>query len=355
MKLSSLPFIIVSLALSSCFHNDRISYQPPVFSDVREAEATVIGKEDIIYPGALGLCISDSIATMIGRLDDMEINNFNRFTGELVSQFVRYGQGPGEVLFLSSYQPDSTGFRVLDLMSDSWKTYDKDGNFTEAVNLNEMIGEKPLWIKKLAPKKYIIGCCAAGNCSAMAIWDTQKLGPIYTKTPFDDNDDTTDNDKVNESDTPPTLRDLYGRSNMTISPDGKKMFTGTSIGVIVEIFDIEGMQISNRLTKYMYPFEVSLEDGWVGYKDNYVQGFTSLLSTDELVFGALQESAENDAPTDITVWDWNGTPVRRYKTNYMIYSMAFSPDNPDDIYAVATKDGGNFQLILLHCPGLQDN
>lgn len=355
--LTGFAIAILLLGVAACSHRDGIKYEPPVFSGIREASATAIGNEEVIYPIAFGISITDSIATLIGNLDDMEINNFNRFTGELVSQYVHQGQGPAEVVSLASYIPDSTEFKVLDRMTDLWKTYDKDGRFTEAVNLNEMIGEKPLWIKKLAPKKYIIGCCTAGNCNAMAIWDTERLGTIYTKTPFDENENTEneDNGNVNYYDAPPTLKDLYGRSAMTVSPDGKRMFTGTSVGVIVEIFDIKDMEISNRLTKFMYPFEISSEDGWVGFKENYVKGFTSLISTDQLVFGALQESSENNAPTDITVWDWNGNPVRRYKTDYLIYCMAFSPDNPDELYAMATKDGGEVQLIKLHCPGLQDS
>ncbi len=349
--LTRFAMVILLLGVAACAHNDRIKYDAPVFSDIREAEATAIGSEEVIYPMALGISITDSIATLVGNLDDMEINNFNRFTGELVSQFVHHGQGPAEVVSLASYIPDSTGFKVLDMMTDLWKTYDKDGKYIGAVNLREKTGKKILGIRRLAADKYLIKCCMEDICDDMAIWDTEKLGPVYTKTPFDEND--TPNKNANDIDRPITLRDLYGRSASTISPDGKRMFTGTSVGVIVEIFDIKDMEISNRLTKFMYPFEISSEDGWVGFKENYVKGFTSLISTDQLVFGALQESSENNAPTDITVWDWNGNPVRRYKTGYLIYCMAFSPDNPDDLYAMATKDGGEVQLIKLHCPGLQ--
>ena len=32
--------------------------------------------------------------------------------------------------------------------------------------------------------------------------------------------------------------------------------------------------------------------------------------------------------SDITVWDWDDNPLRRYKTEYQIIAMTLSPDNP---------------------------
>ena len=35
-------------------------------------------------------------------------------------------------------------------------------------------------------------------------------------------------------------------------------------------------------------------------------------------------------------------------------TIALSPDNPDEIYALGSDKGGEVELLLINCPGLLD-
>lgn len=150
----------------------------------------------------------------------------------------------------------------------------------------------------------------------------------------------------------------YHRVNFTYSPDGSKVAFATSEGLVMEIFEIEGLELKPKTVKYFHPYEVVTRrmgnNEFTDFKEDNIKGVMTMKATDRRLVAAYNGTTSFKSNTDITVWDWNGRPLRRYGFDGRIMAMSLSPDNPDDIYALVHKDDDELSLVRINCPGLLD-
>ena len=341
--------ISVISVLSSC-HKKELSYIPPVFTDIQDAEVTVIGGPEIIYPVAWSMQIEDSSVLMLGLLDDHWIQIYNRFSGEPTGAHITRGEGPEEMIFanMSVFGTDDKYYKIFDEETQKIKFYDKKFNLIDQLSPKKFERGRIWDVFCLPGDRYLLHCGFDKYWSALTIVRDGEEGVMYTTTPVD-----SPLDSVTDRNTP-TLKDLYKRRRSTLSPDGTRLVCTTMEGAFMEIFDIKDLSLTPRVTKCMYPYEVEMRGNLRRVTDDSIQGFSAVCATDSRIIGTFLEHTEAMGPSDITVWDWDGNPLRRYKTDYQILAMALSPDNPDDIYALGGTRDGEISLLLFHCPGLLD-
>lgn len=180
----------------------------------------------------------------------------------------------------------------------------------------------------------------------MQIKDGDRYGNVYTKLPV-----IVDNAVTGK----PEYARMYH-----FSPDAKKMVAVSPKGLIIETFDIDGVEICPKTIKFYYSFESNEvvkkegENYVFDQKGSNIMGIGAMASTDSRIVAVYNGSYDMDAYTDITVWDWEGNALKRYHTNKIISVIALSPDNSDEIYAFGKDKGGEDELLLINCPGLLD-
>lgn len=351
MKLFHIFLLTISMlsVLSSC-HKKESEYLPPVFTDIQDAEVTIIGGPDIIYPPTWSMQIEDSSVLILGLMDDHWIQIYNRFSGEPAGAHITRGEGPEEMIYAnkSVFVTDDKYYKTFDEATQKIKFYDKKFNLIDQLSPKDFDRGRILDVFFLPGDRYLLHCAVDKHPSALTVVRNGEEGAMYTATPVD-----TPSDSVTDRNTP-TLKDQYLRKRSAISSDGTRLVCTTLSGAFMEIFDINGLTLTPKVTKCMYPYEVETRGNLRRVTDDSTLGFSAVCATDSRIIGAFLEHTDLMGPSDITVWDWDGNPLRRYKTDYQISAMTLSPDNPDDIYAIGGIKDGEISLLLFHCPGLQD-
>ncbi len=343
--------LFASLILPACNKEKKIVFKAPEFSVVAQAEPSVIFDEETVLPTAFHMILTDSTVSFLGILDEKWVHTYDMASGKLISQTVAHGNGPDEILIPAGFKlfPDTT-IRIFDQQAFKVKTFDKNWKCINAKDVGVKQGTFTYPRLFLPDNRILVSTNTDYESAALCIISDAGQGEIYEYNPLETNDVPVKRDPEMVE-----TKDMYHRSGMAISPDGTKIVSTTFDGAIIEIIDVDGLNLKHHTTNYLYPFEIEMRGQLLTFKDDVVKGFTAVCATDSLIFAAFIEDADYNAPTDITVWDWEGRPLRRYKTDYQLIAMELSPSNPEEIYALAAKDGKELQFIRFHCPGLQDS
>ena len=339
------------MSLSSCSKEKRIEFKAPKFPVETRAETSIIFDEETILPIALHMALTDSTVSLLGIMDNKWVHTYNLSSGELISQAVTHGNGPDEVIVSEGFDllPDGT-FRIFEMQPPKIKTFDKNWKCIDSKDITVKQGTFAYPSLFLPDNRLLVSTSTDYASSALCIIDNTNQGKMYEYNPLETNDTPVKRDFEHSQ-----TKDMYHRNRMAVSPDGTKIVSTTLDGAIIEIIDVDGLNLKHHATNYLYPFEIEERGNFTTFKDDVMRGFSAVCATDSLIFAAFLEATNDDAPTDITVWDWEGNPLRRYKTDYQILAMELSPSNPEEIYALALKPSEEPQFVRFHCPGLQDN
>lgn len=307
-----------------------------------DAEITYLTSEEEVLPAAKKIEVLDSTIILCGSLDGKWFHLYDRNTGKVRERHVDGGQGPDDVLMISNFLADTTGTTVYDQPSGFIKKFDRDWKC--------MSKRRPDFTKDTMVL-YNVNFLADGRqlCSINTHKSISKRGLVverdgvygkaYLKSPADGE----------EGEKP----ELYNRHCVALSPDCKKIAAASFQGFALEIFEIDGMDIKLLAQKQFYPYELVMRGNFINYSDDNIKGALSMIASNKVIVMAYNGTKDLYSPTDITVWDWNGNLLRRFKSDWAISSMAFSPDNPDDLYALVFSKDGNPRLAKFNCPGLQ--
>lgn len=342
-------FVIVAVIIfTEC--KDAQKYSAPVFESTTDAKVTVLSALDEVLPMTFNINVSDSLIMLSGPLDDKLFHTYDRKTGKSVGHYINRGQGPDDMIMPGKFYPDNSGLIVQDMATQAIKRFDKDWKCmsTELIDFGKMENFSPTNVRPMPDGKVFVEVFIEKFMPlGMQIKDGNRYGSVYIELPVIIKD-------------PLTGKPYYDRK-FHFSPDAKKMIAISSEGLIIETFDIDEIEIRPKAVKYYYPFELSdmkvNSDGinsMIEYKNLNIKGFGAIASTDSRIVAVYNDSRDTEAFTDISVWDWNGNPIRRYHTDKILLAIALSPDNPDEIYALGSDKGGEVELLLINCPGLLD-
>lgn len=346
-EISGFIAIFVTIMLTGC--NVTQKFSAPVFKSKTYAKVSVLSASDEVLPKTYDMKVSDSLIILSGHLDGKLFHTYDRKTGKSIGHYVNRGQGPDDMIMAGMFYQDENGVVVKDMATQAIKRFDKDWKCVSTVldDYGKMEKNSPRRVRPMPDGKVFEEVFVEYSMPlGMQIKDGDRYGNVYTKLPV-----IVDNAMTGKPE--------YARK-YHFSPDAKKMVAVSPKGLIIEIFDIDDIEIRPKAVKFYYSFESNEvvrkegEDYVFDQKGSNIYGIGAMASTDNRIVAVYNGSYDIDAYTDITVWDWEGKALKRYHANKIISAIALSPDNPDEIYAFGKDKEGEYELLLINCPGLLD-
>lgn len=337
-------FPVILLFLSSCKTQIENGIGTPEFPFVGEAKISILGN-DLILPLITDLSVIDTAIIATGSLDDYWVHTYDKNSGNPIADYISKGQGPSDILGCTYLSKAKDGWKIYDYMSRKVKLYDKDFAFIGMSDKDSLLSSPmdcnftALQILPSGKKICYIDKFENGDLIFDGFFMADSIG--YSK-PFLN---LHDEDEIGPL-------GYYMQYKFAGSPDGKKLAAVSSPGCCLKLFDTDGNNLILKSSHCYYPLTIkNPEDAAQVYEDNK-RSFTSLAVTDSRIIACMDEDPDNYGPTDILVWDWEGNPICRYKSDKIIVKFALSPDNLDEIFAFVTDPERNYALAKIYCQGL---
>ena len=136
----------------------------------------------------------------------------------------------------------------------------------------------------------------------------------------------------------------YLWNSHAISPDGSKYAEATEIGGILQTFQVNDKIRPMSLRGYYKPHFYTKKNQLVFTKKTQF-GFYGLTASDKYLY-ALSHSGKNDSnlpEKDFQVFDWQGNPIKKYKTDQLLMRLCVDEANAK-VYAIAF-DNYEYHLV----------
>lgn len=323
-------FIITTLLLAgfiSC--KQEISYQAPTFAEQHPVKVKVLN-DQYLFRFAYQPLVYDSLLIVGDMNESANICIFNRYSGQLVKAFGPTGNGPGELVTPTAYSLDyDNGYLyVCDYGQRSVFEYDlknwdhKTLPTTKKIHLNSPLGDcsqiihlkDSLFIAKNLFNRFIVG--------TQGTFSQKILSPTPDPTHF------------------PTDKDWYALTNSyscdVASPSGHKFASATLFGGILEIYNVNGNQLSSPTYHYFY--EPILDKNDIVYRPNQetIYGFCHLSASDKYLYATVHGKKDpKNLPSSILKFDWDGNPIAEYTCDNISISSFTVDEKAQLIYVIA--------------------
>ena len=328
--------LIACIAAVSC--TNEVAYVAPVFVNKQPKEIRVLNDEYIFRHGNNPM-LSDSLLIVSTFNDENHIAVFDRYKGTLLKEFGRKGQGPSELLIPTRFSIDKSNrfLYVSDIGKRTLLRYELSKVLEKGIPEYETIK-----ISKDFAKSSMVSFLKDSLFYAPASKEGRLLVGIPSEVQCIMTSETPDINKF------PTQEDWYyymnAQSVKAVRPDGRYLATGSALGGILEIFDLNSME---RVALRHFYEPIFKQNGHVFYPvPETIGGFAYLAATDKYLYATLHGKANpTSMPTFICRFDWQGNPIDRYDCGkYPIYSFTVTEDDRT-IYAVAAGEDGEHILI----------
>lgn len=270
--------------------------------------------------------------------------------GALLKEAVKRGRGPGEIIefrrcalnkkdkTISFYNPGRiVEYDIAAILNDSPDYFSeiqiqdvREGGFS--ANARRLDEERIFWMGMSPEKRF-------------AITDGEQQF-IYSDYPVISEDAIWD-----------FAISIYGET-ITFNENLDRFAKGTYIGAVLEIFRIDGTRIIPEEIKYIYkplPLQTGKIKKDITWGDETTIGFEAMDGTDRYIYTVLNGRKgaelkdldfENPPFADhISVFDWEGNPVRSVALGKNIMTVAAKNDST--LYAVAYNEGYSILKIEL--------
>ncbi len=316
-------------------------------------EVCIKGGDTLVYDipttGTSFIDIKDSllIIRMGSTLDKRHIYFYHKDNGEFIKSFGEKGNGPRE--FHKSFNLALDNEKQSLIYTDPYKCalYNigsiLNGNPSYALqefNVNNY-GSKPiylndsLFITHPRGKRYAIVNLYKGD--TLFCYDH-----FEHKSPLDANNDNRHSF-------------LYYRycNIELLNPQKNKLVSLSCCGLVMEIFNIENNALKRNFAaeyiapRYTMKSTIEPEEGIAGIA---YYAYT----TNKYIYGAWSESTANIPPSQIAVFDWNGTPVMKLSFENNETKEVFAVDEENKrLYAIVKNNKGELNIVrydMSHLP-----
>ena len=270
----------------------------------------------------------------------------NRNTGQLHAQGMKKGRGPGEVInpdfnvMINKDQKEISVFEANLKKTVYYYYQTKDSlKLAREENLPLHLFKQENVFDCLSVDQYHIGTGVNGLFDSLrfAVFNKNTLKPFGSYPNLKDY----------------LLPEVKARDVihyvffMKTRPDKKKLVTASYIGALLEIFDISQLPDMKQDTAILIYPPTKIKGSVDDFK-NRIIGFEDIYATDKYIYTLLSGCTSEDEsyifPQAISVFDWKGNPVKQYKTNIGLKSIAVDEETKK-IYAIAYTKEDIFTLI----------
>ena len=345
--MKQLIYIFIFLAAISCKKDiySGIIFNAPVFPDSVEVKTTLLN--DTIYTKLVsGIGIYKDYLVLSTPGEDYMFQLYDAETGTKIKEFGKLGRGPQEIFNVRGVSINPRYGTLTAFHQESRNIY--------CFYLDSVIQDRLHFMDKINIKHYadmtfhIAFRCAQGfllygeKCmvypGGARLTLFSKDGNIvnaYDKYPV----------SANPQDSVEAHEDWdWLLPRMVVSPDGTKYAEATLVGGMLETFQIAD-KISPMFLRGYYKPHFYMEKNQPVYTKKTQFAFAALAATDNYLY-ALSLNGANDLylpVTDIQVFDWQGNPIKKYKTNQLLMRLCADEAN-GKAYAIV-YDNGDQNLV----------
>lgn len=266
-------------------------------------------------------CI-DSLVIVADECQNQNLHIFNE-KGDFISSFAQIGRGPGEISSIDRFSvtPDNKvlvyDYSLMKLVVYDPFAYAK-GDKTSFV---EMVIDHSAIIPEEIAGFRISDIIAYNDKQQLVCGNNDVLRYGFLK---DSTISINYNHYLNDLniDNQEEVWSLFGAGvRLKIKPDFSKMVHTTIIGGIMQLFEIsDAQEFHNYCNLYIYKPQYKLAKGakpaWVTSNENTIYGFYDMAVDDSYIYTLLGQKETNGVEPDvISVFDWNGKPIKQYFTN----------------------------------------
>ena len=329
--------LFVAFANTSC--TSEVTYEAPQFEEKQPKEIRVLNDEYMFRYGGDPMVVDSLLITSTANSDN-HIAVFNRYTGDLVKEFGRKGPGPNELVRPTTFSVDKLNslLYVYDWGKQSLIQYDlhkMSGEEIPEYNSIKVSGEfvKSAQMRFLKDSLFYASSLKDGRISVGGVSEVQDV--IQSESP--------DLNKF------PTQEDWYIYMNgsvMAVRPDGRYLAAASSLGGILEIFDLNKKE--RVVLKHFYEPIFEKKGHVIRPLPETIGGFMCLAATDKYLYATLHGKANpTSMPMAICKFDWKGNPIDRFDCGkYPISSFTVTEDDRT-AYALAVGDEGEHILLKI--------
>jgi len=333
---------VLMLCLLFACETNRKKFAPPVFKKNAELNYDII--QDTVYVKFADQIISFGNYIILHSLvENKFLQVYDKRTGEHLGGYVSKGQGPGEMSECMNMYYNKKE-RIVTLFDSNAQQYLIYSIHEDADNLLQFDSKKNFSNKGMIKNIF----CIDEN---RYLLDARTMPPNKNDQRF--SFVKGNGEIISEyTDFPTSSLDDYWayafKDRISISPDKRKMASGTYYGGVLETFEIDN-SIKLLQTKYFYP---------IFYKDLKItedtyRGFLSICTSDDYIFTILMGCKEADTNLNyISVFNWKGDPVMRFnlKDDLMLVRLCYNEDD-HFIYAFAMTAEYDYFLVKLDISG----
>ncbi|WP_294599986.1 BF3164 family lipoprotein [uncultured Rikenella sp.] len=351
------PFFLVLLLgfLAACHDNPSKSHAITYFEDDFVVPQDTCEVEELnsdfpfVYP-IQSQCVDSLIVVLDLMAPDYYFNLFDQ-TGRHIGRFGRKGKGPGELLNPSQFFVPHPGV-VSVYNTDRIVEYDLHDLEHLTTSFREIhLPALPTVSQAVPyqPNRYLLLSFEAQK--RIGIYDAVSDSIVFTYDRFPRLFETVSQNNELES-----AIFSYG-SRLYIKPDLTQFAQTTYIGAILEIFDLTADSVvSSSVTGIYSPqyVELSANPLHITWGDKTIIGFESVATTDRYLYTLLngclgselkKENPEQPFTTRISVFDWQGNPIRQLQTDRMLTTIA--RDDAADCFFATSYQNGLYSLLRI--------
>ena len=300
-------FILIITGSICCNQNKSgIVYSEPVFPIDKKVKLEMVLVDPIMPNVLLDIEFFKGKLVLMYQMDNRFVHLYDAETGEKLSSALRYGQGPGEIIGAINFwlNRDTETLSVFDIISRKFFSGNIDSLFN-GINLsllNDDFG-KAIQVFPLQQGHLTFEIPNVENQKKRYFMKKQDGEVLeYEGYPYTDFD---------------LIRKISLSYKMGFSKDETKMVAATSPGLILEIFDIIN-GIKKTQTRYFR--EILFDnDGHPSFTKSGA-GITDFYCSDKYIYATFGEpepySNTNSRYNNIAVFDWEGNPLKIFRTNY---------------------------------------
>ena len=296
---------------------------------------------DIPTTGTRFIDIKDSLLViqMVNTLDKKHIYFYNKDNGELVRSFGEIGNGPGEFHKSFGLALDNNEHALI--YTDQYKCVHY--NIESMLNGNLSYSSQEFSINNYGSNPIYLNdslFITFPRDKRYAIVNMHKEDTLFCydhfehKSPLDAN-----NDNLHSF--------LYYRycNIERLNPQKNKLVSLTCCGLVMEIFDIENGSLKRSFVKEYIEPEYTLKSTIV--PEEGIPGIAYYAyTTDKYIYGAWSESTASIPPSQIAVFDWNGTPLMKLSFENNDLKEVFAIDEScRKLYAVVKNKSGLLNIV----------
>ena len=316
-----LLFLLCCFVVVSCNKQDAKGYTDSLSCQSEKLYAKTLNDSSILA-SPKKLFLWDSLLLVVDkRCGDNLFYMFSTTDGTFVKGGGKKGEGPGEVLSPDVPHLNSEGilsywdinknrvirYNVEGLLSGS-EQYSSESSLEReqmSVSFLDVIALKNKYLYNGNTDRHI-GICGS---------DSYVDSPVLPDVPSAE-----------------ISRAIMNKSHWEIAPDEKKLVRATSIGGIVQCYEIEGDKVKECWSKLFFPPVYKVVEGaipvWITWCEDSQMGFDNLYVTSQYIYLLLNGKFAKDKPfaNEVLVMDWSGNIIKKFILDRTVKTIAVDED-----------------------------